>query len=293
MKFLLIGGKQASEEPRVAILEAAKKYFDTVLSVPLNKIRVLCVNGETKLFYKNVDLLEFDACYVRVFNDDIPFAEIILDVLENSDVYMPTSVQGYLITNHKYYTVKELAEINVPVPATTLCASPKPALKLSSRIGFPTVVKLLSGFGGRGVMLINSDREFGSILDTLQVFKEFISTQEFVPSDGSDVRCYVFGKEVVTIKRKGRKGEWRANVSLGGTAKRIEPTKEMKEISVRIANLLGLEICAVDFMETNRGAVVIEVNFTPGLMIHIFKKDLAKKLMKALHDGYQNKKRYG
>ena len=292
MKFLLIGGTHAHEDTRKYILEEAKKLFDTVLSVPLNKIRVECVNGKNKLYYKNQDLTTFDACYARLFAKDFVFGEIVLDILNNSKCYMPTCVEAYQITNHKYYTVKVLSEIGIPVPTTALSVSPESALDLTHKIGFPAVIKLLSGFGGKGVMLSNSETEFKPVLDTLKIFKEFICSQQYLPSEGADLRYYIFGKEVVAVKRQGRPGEWRANISRGGHAQIVETDQKLRNMALKSAQMLGLDICAVDFIETEQGPKVIEINFTPGPIIKFFGSRLVKHLVRALYDNaVQHKKK--
>jgi len=215
MKFCLISGKQGEDAKSTFLLEA-RKIFDTVLFVPISKIRVECEGGKTKLFYKNTDLITFDAIYCRCFAEDFLFSQIILDAIEATDVYQPTNTESFQITNHKYYTVKNVVRIGVPVPDSSLSVTPQIASKIANKMGFPEVVKLLSGFGGKGVMLVKSQEEFTPILETLTVFKEFLSTQEYFESGGEDFRALVVGGKVIGINRKGMSGEWRANVSTGG-----------------------------------------------------------------------------
>ncbi|MCX6803975.1 MAG: hypothetical protein NTY48_05410, partial [Candidatus Diapherotrites archaeon] len=63
---------------------------------------------------------------------------------------------------------------------------------------------------------------------------------------------------------KCKKGEWRANVSRGGSASLINPTPEMLSIAKTTAKTIGMDICAVDLMEQKNKLAVIEVNFMPG-----------------------------
>ncbi len=153
LKFLLINGSKADEKATRNLTNAAKHYFGTVLTVDLDKIRVECVDGKTKLMYKNIDLTTFDACYPRLFSNDFVFGQIIIDILENSNVYVPVSLEGYQVTNHKYYTVKLLSKVGVPVPNTGLCAGQDAAVSLAEKIKYPLVIKLLSGFGGKALCL--------------------------------------------------------------------------------------------------------------------------------------------
>jgi hypothetical protein len=68
MKFCLISGKKG-EDVKDIFINQAKKYFDTVVYAPINKIKVSLEDGNCKISYKNFDLKKFDAIYVRIFAD--------------------------------------------------------------------------------------------------------------------------------------------------------------------------------------------------------------------------------
>ncbi len=283
MKFLYIGGSNERQELKQMILEEAHRFFDTVLYAPLKKIKVECVDGKNKLMFKATDLTSFDACYARFFSQDLMFGEIVLDILNQSDVFIPLTPEGFQITNHKYLTVKVLSRENIPVPISSLAVTPQTSIDMSHKIGYPIIIKLLSGFGGKGVMLANSEAEFKPVLDTLKIFREFISTQEFVKSENYDIRCLVFGEEVFGIKRTCQEGEWRTNVSRGGKAELIELSSAMKEDALKVSVILGLGVCAVDFMEDNGKYKLIEVNFAPGLLIDFYGTKFPNILVKYLY----------
>jgi ribosomal protein S6--L-glutamate ligase len=154
---------------------------------------------------------------------------------------------------------------------------------MAKEVGYPCVVKLLSGFGGKGVMLAKDEEELKPLLDTLKLFKEFISTQEFFSNQKSDLRCLVIGNQVIGIERTAAEGEWRSNVSKGGEARVIQLEEQAKEIAIDAATVLGVKISAVDLMKTPKGYAVVEVNFTPGTMVKFFEKRLAKKFIDYLH----------
>ena len=70
--------------------------------------------------FKGTDLTSFDACYARFFSKDLMFGEIVLDLLNESDVFVPLTPEAFQITNHKYFTVKVLSRENIPVPVSSL-----------------------------------------------------------------------------------------------------------------------------------------------------------------------------
>ncbi|MFT4309050.1 MAG: ATP-grasp domain-containing protein [Candidatus Woesearchaeota archaeon] len=283
MRFALISG-QDGEDVKHIFIEEAKKIFDSVLYVPIDLVRIDLEDNEIKAKYKNVDLTSFDCAYIRVFQKDFLFAEILLDLLESKGIAMPSCLDGYQITNHKYFSVQKVSRIGIPSPDSSLSISPGSALCLGEKLGYPLVLKLLQGYGGKGVMLLKSEEELRPILDTLQVFEEFLSMQSFVPNANTDTRGLVIGEEVIGIRRTGSGNEWRANVSTGGKAEIVELPDDIKQMALSCSQLLGLSICAIDFIETSDGTRFIEANFTPGIMPKYFGGELARKMLLHIKD---------
>ena len=67
------------------------------------------------------------------------------------------------------------------------------------------------------------------------------------------------------MKRTGAEGEFRSNLHRGGSAKVIKISPEERSTAVRAAKAMGLSVCGVDMLRSNHGAVVMEVNSSPGL----------------------------
>ncbi len=270
------------------LIEEGKKAFEKFLFVPINRIKIAEERGESKLYYKGIDLLEFDACYPRFGSNDFFMGEAVLRILDGSKIYCPVSLKSYQLSNHKYYSIKKLAEAGLPVVLTSLSVSPGVVEKISKEFSFPLVLKLISGFAGKGVMRVENDSQLKSILDTVHLFEESITTQKYVESDSSDIRCYVFGDEVLAVKRQGAKGDWRANISRGGSAEIIQGSKALKEAAKKAAEVLGFGICAIDFIETSvvkEGFTIIEANFQPGP----FRKFLGNRVPKEMMEFVRSK----
>ncbi len=281
--LLIIGSRKYKKATVKALLEEARKLFDVVLFVPISKIKIVCDKGETKLLYKGTDLTKFDACYPRFSINDFVFKEAVLKILDKSDIYVPVSLLAYQISNHKYYTVKELSHAGVPTLVSSLFTSPEAAQESINEFGFPIVLKLISGFAGKGVMLIHDKKELKSILDTVTLYEEFISAQKFIEGVNSDYRYWVIGKKVIAAKRTGKKGEWRANISRGGSAAVLKPDPYMKAIALDASRVLKMDISAVDFIETPTGPAIIEVNFMPGPFKDYLGNEVPKAMVEHLH----------
>ncbi len=274
----IIGSKHYKRSTVRSLVAEAKGFFGRVTFAPIDKVRIVFDGDNSKLVYKGRNLLKYDVCYPRLSSKDYVLGEALLHLIGRSKVYCPVNLRAFQVTNHKYYTIKELSNANIPIVKSSLFTNPDSAKLTLKEFGMPFVVKLLSGFAGKGVILVDNEKQLDSILDTVSLFDEFISVQKFVKGKNSDIRCYVIGEKVIAVRRSGKQGEWRANVSRGGTAEEISPTAEMKKIALDSARLLKMDICAVDLLETKEGLKVIEVNFMPGP----FKKYLGNRITKEM-----------
>jgi ribosomal protein S6--L-glutamate ligase len=287
--LLIIGSKKSKRSTVNALLEEAHAKFDTVTFVTIDKVQIQTSDQGVGLFHNGKNLLAFDAIYPRFSSNDFLLGEAVMKAIESSDAYCPVSLKAYQVTNHKYYTAQELGNVGVPGILTTLCISPKYSKLTVTETGFPLVMKVISGFAGKGVVLVRDSSQLNSILDAIHLFEEFICTQQFVKSKqpGTDVRCYAIGNYVLAVKRTSAKGDWRSNVSRGGSANLVNPTPEMIDATILTAKTLGADICAVDMMDKQGKWVVIEANFQPGpfmkylgnTVVHEWIKFIKKKAM--------------
>ena len=94
-----------------------------------------------------------------------------------------------------------------------------------------------------------------------------ILVQEFIKeAGGADIRCLVIGGKVVAaMKRQGQEGEFRSNLHRGGSAQVVKISAQERATAVAAAKAMGLNVCGVDLLRSNRGPVVMEVNSSPGL----------------------------
>jgi len=290
--LVIIASTNYNKKNNRVLLDEAEKAFERVLFVPINKIIIVEENGSTKLIFKEKNLLDFDVVYPRFGSNDYFMGEAVLMAIEKSSAYCPVSLKGYQLSNHKYYSIKKLAENKIPTVLTSLSVSPDVVEKISKEFSFPLVLKLISGFAGKGVMRVENQSQLKSILDTVHLFEDSITTQKYIEGRASDIRCYVFGDKVLTVGRKGAGDDWRANISRGGSAKIIKPLKGMEEAAIQSARILGFDICAIDFMESKaekEGFVVIEANFQPGPFRKFLGSRVPKEMMEFIRKKVEKK----
>ena len=132
--------------------------------------------------------------------------------------------------------------------------------KVAGELGFPLVVKKSYGSFGAGVRLVHGMPE---LIATAQEFlyEPHFYQQYIAQSSGRDIRVIVIGgKAVAAMERVAQKGEFRSNIELGGTGRKIVLPADYAQAAERAAAALELDYCGVDLLETEQGAVVCEVN---------------------------------
>ena len=128
-------------------------------------------------------------------------------------------------------------------------------------LGAPLVIKEACGSFGQQVYLARDPDEAREILARIggkrAIFQEFAAS-----SAGRDVRINVVGGRVIAaMDRWSEHGDFRANISNGGSMRAHVPTREEAALAVRAAELLGLDFCGVDILFGESGEPLLcEVN---------------------------------
>ena len=90
-----------------------------------------------------------------------------------------------------------------------------------------------------------------------------IYIQEFVPHGYSDIRAFVVNNHVIAAMRRVSES-WKTNYSQGARPAPLELNKELEELAVKSAKVVGCKIAGVDILEGPNGPVIVDVNSQPG-----------------------------
>lgn len=140
--------------------------------------------------------------------------------------------------------------------------------QIIDKLGLPLVAKQLSSQRGRGVFLIKEIDDF-KILNKDFPEGEFLF-QKFYPNE-SEYRLLVLSEMIGSFEKKLEISakEFRHNVGLGSKEEFIDISKiseKMKQIAVKAAKVLDIQIAGVDILVDNKGKMwILEVNRGPGL----------------------------
>jgi len=123
------------------------------------------------------------------------------------------------------------------------------------------------------------------VFSTLEQLQSVIYIQEFLVSEGYDLRLLVVGEELFCVRRENH-GDWRSNIARGGRAIPHEPTFEQISIAYRASKAIGGWMIGVDILPTQDGRnILLEVNAVPGwrATAHALNVDMAQLILHRLH----------
>ena len=196
------------------------------------------------------------------------FIKAIIRHLERLGVVLINGSAAIDTVKDKLYTQQILGESNLPVPKTLLVRHPINVDFVERNIGFPIIVKTLSGSFGAGVFLAENKRQFQDLIKLAEITSKSynIIVQEFIKDSwGRDIRVFVLNNKVVgCMMRQATDGDFRANITRGGEGIPYQITEEIEWLGGESARLLHLDIAGVDLLFDNGSYRVCEVNSSPG-----------------------------
>lgn len=209
-----------------------------------------------------------DAVLVRTGAGTNYFTLALLRQLENFDIPIINNSQSILHSRDKMVSSQILARAKLPTPRTMLVSHPVNVDIVEQEIGFPCVVKLVTGSQGRGVYLCKDKDMFVNFMDLTDKLKskKTLIIQEFINcGEIFDLRVWVIGGKTVTaMKRTPPEGDFKANISRGGLGEPFELTDEISELASKTARAFDLDITGVDLLFNGEKYVVCEANSSPG-----------------------------
>ena len=209
-----------------------------------------------------------DAVLVRTGAGTNYFTLALLRQLENFDIPIINNSQSILHSRDKMISSQILARAKLPTPRTMLVSHPVNVDIVEQEIGFPCVVKLVTGSQGKGVYLCRDKDMFVNFMDLTDNLKskKTLIIQEFVNSgELFDLRVWVIGGKTITaMKRTPPTGDFKANITRGGLGEPFELNNEISELARKTAQAFDLDITGVDLLFNGEKYLVCEANSSPG-----------------------------
>jgi len=250
------------------LVEAAKSRGHQVSVVDTLKCYMDITSKKPMVFYQNTELSDFNAIIPRIGASITFYGTAVLRQFEMMGVFSLNESVAISRARDKLRSLQLLSRHGIGLPITGFAHSTKMTQDLIKLVGgAPLVIKLLEGTQGKGVVLAETDKAAESVIDAFREMDANILVQEFIKeANGSDIRCFVIGDEVVaSMMRTAKKGEFRSNLHRGGKAQIVEITPEERATAIEATKALGLSVAGVDLLRSHRGPLIMEVNSSPGL----------------------------
>ncbi len=251
------------------ITEAACSRGHEISFVNVGECYIKVAPSACEVFYDEGKKLENVDCVIPRIKPAMTFyGTAIVRQFEAMGIKCLNTSEAITRSRDKLHTLQLVSKHGLEVPVTSFANSSYDTKDLIKIVGSaPLVVKLLEGTKGVGVVLAETNKAAESVINAFRSLKADILVQQYIKeSKGQDIRCFVVGGQVVaSMERVAQEGEFRANIHLGATARAIEISAEERELAIKAAKIIGLEVAGVDMVRSNSGPKLLEVNSSPGL----------------------------
>lgn len=206
----------------------------------------------------------FDAVLCRSVSQSRGLA--VLHVLEHWGMPVYNSARVTATCNDKLLTTLALLQANIPTPRTLLAFEQATAVQGIETLGYPAVLKPVTGSWGRLLARVN-DRDAAEALvehqETLGGYQHQIHyIQEYIDKPQRDIRAFVVGERTICAIYR-HSAHWVTNTARGAVTSNCPVTPDLNELCVNAARAVGGGILAIDVLEDEqRGYVVNEINAT-------------------------------
>ena len=270
MKLWMLGNRLTTEmyERQRFIEEAEKQGIDFTV-VFADEIDLIVSRDDRKsIRYKNDIVSLPDVLLARTGSGTGYFNLSVIRQFERMNVPTLPNSASIEASKDKLYANQILAQAGLPIPKTLLTRFPCKAELVEKQVGFPCVMKVITGSHGAGVYLCRTPKEFEDLSELISSLdsKTSMIIQEYISdSEGRDLRVIVIGGRVVgAMQRTATDGSFKANISRGGEGAPHEVDDEMEMLAIQVAKVLDLDIAGVDLLFHPDGYKICEANSSPG-----------------------------
>lgn len=245
--------------------------------------------------YEGEVLSDIDVIIPRIAAGLTKYGTAVVRQFEMQGVFTTSSSIAINRSRDKLRSMQILARSGVGIPKTVFSRETAEVKDLIEQAGgSPLIIKVASGTHGKGVVLAETKKAAEAVMQAFYVEGVNFLVQEFVQeSAGTDIRAFVVGGKVVaSMKRQSLDDDFRSNLHQGGEGSIVKLTDEERKTAQKAAKAMGLSICGVDMMRSNRGPLVLEVNSSPGFGIEkVTGRNVASKIVDYIEQNARGKRR--
>ncbi|WP_022954723.1 RimK family protein [Leucothrix mucor] len=258
---------------------------DKALQLFIRAAAKLDINAELIVPKDFGRLLEYDALFIRETTSLNHHTYRFARKAANEGLVVIDDPDSIRRCVNKIFLSELLAANKVPTPASVIVS--KGGLeRAEEKLGFPMVLKVPDGSFSRGMFKVKDRAEMQSGAATLFKHSELILAQAYTYTE-FDWRIGVLnGEALYACRYYMSRGHWQIINHGGGKIKQgkwdtlpmDEVPKQVLDIAMKAAGLIGNGLYGVDLKQTDKGVVVIEVNDNPSIETTVEDKVIGKEL---------------
>lgn len=264
----------------IIILSEFRKAYATVrlvesfakLDLPVsvynpNKFDVIVGKG-LALYHKGQEIDNPKLVLTRTGSGTTDFITSVIKQFEQNNIACINSSTSINLAKDKLGSSQLFANNGLPIPKTMLVKFPVDAELVETVIGYPCVVKVVTGSHGDGMYLCDNKKSFTKIMEFVNKLdtNKTLIVQEYIDTrPGEDLRVFVIGDKVIgAMKRFAPVGDFRANISNGGHGEPFAVNSDIEYLAREAARICGLDIAGIDLLFDKNGYKICEANSNPG-----------------------------
>ena len=173
------------------------------------------------------------------------------------------SAEAVWLCDDKAENSLTLESAGIPTPRTMIAFDVASAIQACETLGYPAVLKPVTGSWGRLLARVNGPEQARTVLEQKKELGSFhhaiFYVQEYVEKPDRDIRAYVVGDRVLAASYRTAK-HWVTNAARGAVSVPCPITPDIEELALRACAAVGARLAGVDLIEVQDGLEVIEVN---------------------------------
>lgn len=294
MKIAILSAGSGNYSTKRLVEEARAREHD-VRVVDYNKCYMTIEASNPVVRYEGQDLSDLDVVIPRISAGVTKYGTAVVRQFEMRGVFTTVSSIAITRSRDKLRSIQILARASVETPKTVFSRETAEVDDLMEQAGgVPLIIKVARGTHGNGVVLAETKTAARAVMQAFYVEGVDFLVQEYIEeSAGTDIRAFVVGGKVVaSMKRQSLDDDFRSNLHQGGEGVPAKLTDEERKTAQKAAKAIGLSICGVDMMRSDRGPLVLEVNSSPGFYIEqVTGRNVASRVLDYVEQNARGKRK--
>jgi ribosomal protein S6--L-glutamate ligase len=292
---IVILSKGNTNYSTLRLKEEATKRGHEVRVINYAKCFVTLESGNTQVHYRGKQIRDVDVIIPRIATKLTKYGSSIVRQFETQNVFVATTSISIVRSRDKLRSMQIMAKAGVGIPKTVFARETADFHGVLEQVGgAPVIIKVARGTHGNGVVLAETPKAALAVMQAFYVEGVNFLVQEFIKeSAGVDIRAFVVnGKVVASMVRQSLDDDFRSNLHQGGEGVSVKLTAEERKTAQKAAKAMGLSICGVDMMRSERGPLVLEVNASPGFAIEkVTGQNVAEKVIEYVEQAAKTRRR--